>query len=204
MTAKKQDELDRVLDAALAKYATVEPREGLADRVLANLRAGWAPVPDPRWWRSSVMAAVAAVAAVVIVAVTLSWKSASPSHPGVANHSSTTLQAPRNRPPIVSNGDRNGVRPPGPGPGRKVTAHRTRTQVATAGRPGLGSPKLDQFPSPRPLSEQETILANYVSRYPEHAALIARARTEALRRDQVEEMRDAPSGNQQDSQHQDR
>jgi hypothetical protein len=201
MTAKKQDELDRALDAALAKYAAVEPREGLEDRVLANLRAQSARVPDRAWWRWSVMAALAAL---VIVAVTLTWKSASPSHPGAANHSSTTLQAPGEHPPIVSKGDGNGVRPPGPVPGRKGTAHRTRTQVATAGRPELGSAKLDQFPSPQPLSEQETILANYVSRYPEHAALIARARTEALRRDQVEEMRDAPSGNEQDSQHQDR
>ena len=38
-----------------------------------------------------------------------------------------------------------------------------------------GSPKLDQFPSPQPLSEQEKILTNYVAQYPEHAVLIARA-----------------------------
>ena len=37
--AAERDPLDRDLDAALAKYAAVEPRAGLEDRVLANLRA---------------------------------------------------------------------------------------------------------------------------------------------------------------------
>jgi hypothetical protein len=50
---------------------------------------------------------------------------------------------------------------------------------------------LDQFPSPQPLSEQEKILANYVAKYPEHAALIAEARMEALRRDEEERAADA-------------
>jgi len=53
----------------------------------------------------------------------------------------------------------------------------------------VNSPKLEQFPSPQPLSEQERILANYVGKYPEHATLIARARSEALQRDQLEEMK---------------
>jgi hypothetical protein len=50
---------------------------------------------------------------------------------------------------------------------------------------------LDHFPSPRPLSEQEKILQDYVARYPGHAALIAQARAEALRQDLAEEMKDA-------------
>ncbi len=39
MADKTHDELDRMLDAALAKYAAAEPRAGLEARVLANLRA---------------------------------------------------------------------------------------------------------------------------------------------------------------------
>jgi len=53
------------------------------------------------------------------------------------------------------------------------------------------------------LSEQERILADYVADYPEHAALIARARTEALRQDGAEEMREAEVGDR-DSQQRDR
>ena len=56
------------------------------------------------------------------------------------------------------------------------------------------APKLEQFPSPQPLSEQEKLLQNYVAENPEQAVLLARARTEALRQDQLEEMNSFPSG----------
>ena len=46
MANEKQDELDRMLDATLAKYAAAEPRAGFEERVLANLRAERARVPD--------------------------------------------------------------------------------------------------------------------------------------------------------------
>jgi hypothetical protein len=61
-------------------------------------------------------------------------------------------------------------------------------------------PKLQQFPSPQPLSDQEKILANYVSEYPEHAALIAQARMEMSRRDQEEELRVPGVDRKEDSQ----
>jgi hypothetical protein len=56
------------------------------------------------------------------------------------------------------------------------------------------TPKLAQFPSPQPLSEQEQILVSYVAKYPESAALVAQARAEALRRDREEEADAAASG----------
>jgi hypothetical protein len=49
------------------------------------------------------------------------------------------------------------------------------------------APKLAQFPSPQPLSEQEQILASYVARYPDSAALVAEARAAALQQDLEEE-----------------
>jgi len=51
------------------------------------------------------------------------------------------------------------------------------------------SAKLDVFPSPLPLSEQEKILAIYVAQYPEHAALVAEARMDALRQEDEERSR---------------
>jgi hypothetical protein len=66
----------------------------------------------------------------------------------------------------------------------------------------VSSPKLEQFPSPQPLSEQETILNHYVADYPEHAALIAQARSDELRRDSAEEMNEAVSGSNENSQQQ--
>jgi hypothetical protein len=61
-------------------------------------------------------------------------------------------------------------------------------------------PKLDQFPSPRPLSEQEQILATYVAQFHDEAVLIARARKEAMERDREKELREAPSDGNEDSQ----
>ena len=57
-----------------------------------------------------------------------------------------------------------------------------------------GNPKLAQFPSPQPLSEQERILASYVADDPQRARLIARVISEGLRQDQLEEMQAFPAG----------
>ena len=183
----KQDELGRTLDAALAKYAAVEPRQGFEERVLANLRAEGARVPDRAWWQWPVIAA-AVVAAVVVVALALTWRSGKPSHPVVASHPSAPTQAPKEpATQVVSNGTGDGVRPLEHGAIRRTAAHTSHRKEVVA-----ANPKLDQFPSPHPLSEQETILKNYVAKYPEQAVLIARAANEALLRDQLEEVQMQP------------
>lgn len=184
---QEHDALSRELDAALAKYAEAEPRAGLENRVLANLRAGRAQAPDRAWWRWSVMAAVATV---VVVTLALAWRYGKPSQPGIANQIPTMTQSaqePGTR--LVQDGGGERVRPQRRGPVRKTIVHRSLPRVVMA-----GNPKLDQFPSPQPLSEQEKILRNYVAQYPEQAVLIARARSQALRRDQLEEMKASPSG----------
>ena len=83
-------------------------------------------------------------------------------------------------------------------PRRPRTAHKThalRTAPVVA-----AVPKLDQFPSPHPLSEQERMLASYVAQFHDEAVIVARARTEALRRDREQEMREAGSDGNEDSQ----
>ena len=191
MEDRKQDELDHTLDAALAKFAAVEPRAGLEERILANLRAERSRVLDRAWWRWS---AAGALAVVIVVAVALAWRSGKPSHGVIANHSSTMPHAAKHpTTPIVANGRENQVRGNHARPQQRVArrrtaVHRPQSIVASA------NPKLDRFPSPQPLSEQEKILASYVEKYPEEAVLLARARTEALRQDQLEEMKAFPSG----------
>ena len=187
MTNGKQNELDRMLDAALAKYAAVEPRTGLEDRVLANLRAEQAHVPDHAWWRWS---AIAAVAAVILVVLALSLRRDKPSRPIVVNHPSTPIEVPKERATqTVSYAHGSGTRPARPSTARKPAMRSSPPEVAIA-----STPKLEQFPSPQPLSEQEKLLQNYVAQNPEQAVLLARARTEAVRQDQLEEMNSFPSG----------
>ncbi len=204
----KQDELDRSLDAALAKYTAVEPRPGLEARILASLRAEPARVPDRAWWQWSLVAA----AAVVIVALALAWRSGKPSRPVVANRSSTATPAAKEPATQVALGGAAGEHhSEASTSANRWTANQVRREtVAAANRldppkpeqprsdqpksdqPKLDQPKLDQFPSPQPLSDQEKILQSYVAEYPEQAVMIARARSEALQRD-LEQMKALPS-----------
>jgi len=193
---KKQDELDSMLDAELAKYAAVEPRAGLEERILANLQTERTPVPTRAWWQWSVAGALAAV---VVVGLALAWKSGKPPHPIVASHSSTALHlAKQPKPDVATDGanpDRgNQPRPPERVAMRRAAVHRRQSKIVA------DNPKLDQFPSPQPLSEQEKALESYVTNYPEHAALIARARAEELRRDAAEEMDIGEAGSAKGSQ----
>jgi len=182
MSHKKQDELDSILDTALAKYAAAVPRPGLEDRVLANLRTEQTRTPAPAWWRWSVAGALA----VVIVAVALAWRSGKSSLPVVADHSTAQMHGTKEpAKQIVSNGERGGVRSVEPGPARNNTGHHSRPPVEIA-----IPPKLDQFPSPQPLSEQEIALARYAHQFPQEATLIARGQVEYEKEIQ-QQMKDA-------------
>lgn len=187
----ENDTLGRELDAALAKYSDVEPRAGLEDRVLANLRAERTQVSDRLWWRWSIAGALAAV---VVAALALPWKSGKPSHPAVAMHppgATQTTKEPATQ--VVSSTDRNGVRPSAPNPARNIMAHRSHPTVALAAQP-----KLDQFPSAQPPSEQDLALRKYVSQFPEEATLIARAQEEYEKEIQ-QQMKNAHSETESDT-----
>jgi hypothetical protein len=188
MADGKQDELDSTLDAALANYAAVEPRAGLENRVLSNLRAERSPVPDRAGWRWSVAGAL------IAVALALAWRSGKPSHPVASNRSLTAPQVSKEpaAPRVATGGEKqtrgNRARSPELAVMRRPTIDRAPPKAVAA-----ALPKLDQFPSPRPLSEQEKILASYIEQFPERAILLARARTLELQRDQLEEMKTSPS-----------
>ncbi|HEY3975056.1 MAG TPA: hypothetical protein VGM18_18765 [Candidatus Sulfotelmatobacter sp.] len=179
MTDETRVELDRVLDAALADYAAVEPRAGLEERILANLRAEPMHVGGARWkWGWA-----AAVAGVALIVLTLSWLQRPT--PTVASHPSGARQSPPQSGTELSS--RAAVEVPLRAHERiRKTAARRFPRTAVA-----GGPKLDVFPSPQPLTEQEKLLAGYVAEYPEHAVLLARAQAEDLRRDEKEEMRES-------------
>ncbi len=178
-----QDELDRLLDRALARYAAVEPRPGLEDRTLATLHTE-SSQPAKRWWRWGM---VAATAAALAVAIALAFRSERPPRPVLVKRSPApeiVLPEPRHNNEAVKE--------------RAQFAHnqkpaRTHSRPATAAV--ALNPKLDVFPSPRPLSEQERILKNFIQQYPRDAALIAEARMESLRQDQEEKQAQLESDN---------
>lgn len=186
--AMEDGRLDRELDIALAKYATVDPRAGLEIRILANVRAERARIAERAWWRWSLAAVLATV---FVVAVVLAWRAARPAKLVIKHPPSNTKQGVQKSGSQVGiNGQADGTRPlQALAPPRKLTAyfsHPARVREA--------APKLEQFPSPQPLNEQEQILGRYVRDDPDHAALIAQARTEELERDRAEEMAEAFPG----------
>ncbi len=163
------DDLDRALDAALAKYAA-EPRIGLEARVLANLRSAQADAPQRTWLRWAPLSA----AAVVLIAG-LVWKTGT--KPNVAFNQTVPV-------PQVSPLPQNSAVQPETGAKTivRMTAHHPRH----ASRPAR--PRLDQFPSPQPLSQQEQLLASYVSQFHDQAVLVARARAEMAAKDREREL----------------
>ena len=170
---RPDDDLDRMLDVALATNASVEARPGLEERVLANLRA--TPLAPARtWWKWEL-----AAAALAILILVFAWRSTRQPQ-SIAHH----LPEPSTPKEVKLAPHTNNA--------LKAVHGRMRRAPRTLPRP-VG-PKLDQFPSPHPLSEQEQILAMYISQDPEHAALIAEARMEALRQDEEEKLRLATEG----------
>jgi hypothetical protein len=165
------DDLDRLIDTALSRFGAVEERRGLEERILANLRDQKSTV-QPQWWAWSLP-----FAAVAMVIVGILWHFAGWTQPSIANQPAPQQRTIKSAIPPHANDRvaRNAA------PVRKHVVLKTVVKKT--------NPKLDQFPSPRPMSEQERILAMYINQDPEHAALIAEARMEALRQDEAEKVR---------------
>jgi hypothetical protein len=180
----QNDRLDRDLNAALARFAAAEPRKGLEERILATVRAKQQRFATRSWWRWPVLATLAAA---LVVSVSVAWKSVKRQQTTVAHSSAAKHNTRHTETRITDNVAGSPIRH------EKAASEMRRKPNAIGHRATIvvSAVKLDQFPSPLPLSEQEKILARYVTKYPEHAALIAQARTEELRRDRAEEVRES-------------
>ncbi len=152
----RDDELDELIDSAVASYADARARPGLEERVLEQRvlarvteEAGTAPARRMglMWW-----AAAVPVAACLILIFAL--------------HRNAEQHAMHDLPPRVTpnaNSQTMRVMPPEaihaatiPGAG----AHRwhTRDNRVAGSNGNIARPKLDLFPTPRPLNEQEQAL----------------------------------------------
>ncbi len=177
---ERERDVDQWLDAALSQYGKAEPRAGLESRVLANLQTERNQIaPRWRWW----WAVGSATALAAMVVAVWFWQSGRAVRPGATAGISTTTHREQARGSIEPAPAAKIAHPAGGYPAKQVATHRP------ASRPlrnlsVAATPKLDQFPSPRPLSEQEQILMSYVARYPENAALVAQAQAEEREREE--------------------
>ena len=168
-----ESNLDRFLDAALAKYAAVESRPGLENRILANVRAEQARPAEHDWWRQNIWrwGLAGAITAIVIGAVGVALNLEKHTQPLVKNTrsistpqsgtKSTETRVAKHNPDAVLH------------PRRRHVTHSAVTEIVAA-----TYPKLDRFPSPQPLSEQEKLLLQYVRQHPEEALLTAKAQAQ--------------------------
>lgn len=168
----ENDALDRELDAALSQYAAVEPRSGLEERILANLQAEHAQIPEQAWWRWGVAVTVAVV---VIVAVAFMWRPGRPTQQQIVQHRTIEQSLTKSARQAAANNKHSGVRNVITRTQRANSHHPQPTTVATA----TPDPKLDVFPAPQPLSREEITLARYVNDFPQEAVLIAQSQEEA-------------------------
>jgi hypothetical protein len=169
----REGDFERGLDAALARYAAVEPRAGLEQRVLAGLRARDVSVGRFEWqrWMATVVAVTAVAVAVVI------WAGRKPALvdvPRVAVHE--TVKPDGSVPAAIANTGSAIVTVQEHAESKPITMRaqrRSGRQVARVN--GELVPKLAQFPAPEPFTEQEELLVRYVEQSPEDAALVAEA-----------------------------
>ena len=151
--------VDRLLDSGMKQYSDAEPRQGLEERILANLRAEQARASAPRWWPTA-----AAVAAVLLIAVGL-WIARKP---GGTTPTATTNHAPAV--PTVNKQTTTGIATSVPralSPAVSVA----QSQPKSRSHQSAAAPKLEQFPSARPLSKQEKLLPAYVQATPKDELL---------------------------------
>ncbi len=140
----RRDELDRMIDGALADYSDVEPRVGLEERILNRARVARARRRRMFAWGL----AFAVAASVVVVGIGI-----------------RTEQRPVPKPAAVVKAAN--VAPPVPAIKR---AARIPARVR-AKRP-KALPKLEQFPAPTPMTAEERAFVAFVKRDPTEAQQI--------------------------------
>ena len=172
--------VDELLDAALTRHRSADPRPGLEGRVLAHLRAEPRPAP---WFRWGWLPALASVAALMLAvgAFYAARRGVPPERvsPRVARTAEQPPVAAPSAPAELS------VPPRQPRPAEPRLEQPQPVQVAVV----AASPRRPQFPTPAPLSEQEKLLLRYVAEAPKQALLVAQANSRPLEDLRLEELR---------------
>ena len=143
-----KDELDRILDDALASYSAQEPRVGLAGRVMARVRS-----EGERTRRIWLLPAIAMAAAACVAIAMMLWRSDSATRPIVIAPVGPVIVKKVEQPPAS-------LRPAVP---RRVEHPQHAARL----------PQRERFPSPDPLTPGERALLAFVQHSPEAARQLA-------------------------------
>jgi hypothetical protein len=139
-----RNELDRLIDRALADYSGADPLAGLEERLLNRIRV----MEAGRGWRFAWALACVAVAALVGAVIGVR----APRAP-VLKHSDVAVA-------MAHGGRVREAEKPGVTPKRLVKPRAPRQRVL---------PKREQFPAPAPMTAEERALAAFVGQHPAEA-----------------------------------
>ncbi len=152
---EKDKQMDEMLDSLLANYSTAEPRPGLENRILANLREAEKKA-QYGWWNFKWLWAGAVAAAIVMAAVLINGRHR------VAPATNIVVKNTRPAPQPE-------IQPHAPAERNETVRIRPRKPLAPT-RPQNAALALNErpavFPTPTPLSEQEKLLLSYVAGTP--------------------------------------
>lgn len=158
-----RDELDNLIDGALPGYSSAEPMEGLAERVLRRVQAAGAAWRRP--WLRRCGFAIPALAVLFVAGVVLrtSWKPVPHTASTAQSHEARTMEA--FKPPFPAPAQREF-----PPPAVRVSRPKPRNMTGQEHRvPSRGLPKLQYFPAPEPMTNEERALVAWVARNPAEA-----------------------------------
>lgn len=178
--------VDDLLDAALARHRSAEPRPGLEQRALARLRAE----PQPRPWFGWAWRLAAGVAVFAIVVATAHWARRTALAPEAPPRSTGGLSPETNKAStLVST-----LQPEVAKPAMTHTARRTavRTVRQVVFRRAVAEPRRETFPSPAPLSKEERLLMSYVKLGPPPGSMGSHPGSEEIEEIQIAPLEIAP------------
>ncbi len=168
---------ERWLDAALKQRGEAEPAPGLEQRILSTLRERGAQERwQWRWWWPAFNTVAAVILFGTLVLVVRDHPREAPRLAGQTP--ATSRQTPSGAQQVP--------------PLRKLETSAAKTPARVRVKRGVASavpdrgPRLEQFPSPQPLSEQEQLLARYVSEFHDEGVMIAKMQAEQRIQDELE------------------
>jgi hypothetical protein len=168
---ENNDDLDRMIDSALAGYSSAQPLAGLEERVLNRVRLSA---------RRRVIAwavAGAVVASVMVAAIFVRM----PRAPAPASHDVARLQTPGPSLPVPVKEE------------PRVAPKHRRGRIATMrAEPPRPLPKLEQFPSPMPITAEERALLAFVKHHPAEAKQFVAERQNGDKPIEIEPIEMAP------------
>jgi hypothetical protein len=157
----KKMRIDDMLDSLLTNYSSAEPRSGLKNRILANLREAEEKEAAHGWWSFKWLWAGVVTAAIIIGAVLINGRH--------------RVEPPTNV--VVRNSQ------PAPRPEIQSCAPIARQETAKIHRRKPSTPTLPQnatlalserpanFPTPAPLSEQDRMMFAYLENTPREVVI---------------------------------